>query len=129
MLYSVSTGGFYRLDVHGNNIPADVVDVSEDAYLALLHDQCSGKQIQANQAGAPSAVEPPPPTHQQIEVLRLRAYSDPATGSDRYFTEASRLQAMNANTEEVKSVVATGVARYLDIQAQYPWPSPSTGIA
>lgn len=86
--------------------------------------------------GAPELVEmtpeeveahlnPPIPslTREQIEALRLRAYADPLTGSDRYFAEASRLQAMGAAQEEIDAANAAGAKRYAEIQGEYPWPT------
>lgn len=62
----------------------------------------------------------PPPSRQQIEAARLRAYAEPLTGSDRYFAEAQRMQVMNEPGWE--SVRAAGVARFEEIQVQFPWP-------
>ncbi|EPT3121753.1 hypothetical protein ACVQEB_003976 [Pseudomonas aeruginosa] len=86
--------------------------------------------------GAPELVEmtpeeveahlnPPIPslTREQIEALRLRAYADPLTGSDRYFVEASRLQEMGAAQEEIDVAKAAGANRYAEIQNAYPWPA------
>ena len=62
---------------------------------------------------------PTPPTKEEVEASRLRAYAEPLTGSDRYFAEASRMQFMDEpNWEGVRDL---GVARYERIQAQYPW--------
>ena len=86
--------------------------------------------------GAPELVEMPPEeveahlnppipslTREQIEVLRLRAYADQITGSDRYFAEVARLQAMGAAQEEIDAANAAGVKRYAEIQGEYPWPA------
>lgn len=62
-----------------------------------------------------------PLTREQVEQLRLTAYADPVTGSDRYFAEAARMQAMGEPGWEV--VRAAGVARFEEIQAAYPWPA------
>ncbi|WP_223504421.1 hypothetical protein [Pseudomonas sp. GL-RE-29] len=59
----------------------------------------------------------------EIEVLRLRAYADPISGSDRYFAEAARVQAMGGTEEEVEAARAAGAARSAEIQVQYPWPT------
>ncbi|SIR40165.1 hypothetical protein SAMN05880558_11331 [Aeromonas sp. RU39B] len=56
-----------------------------------------------------------------IEHLRLRAYSDPLTGSDRHFNEAIRMQAMGESGWE--AVRQRGIARFEEIQQQYPWPA------
>lgn len=60
-----------------------------------------------------------PPTREQVEALRLAAYADPVTGSDRYFAEAARMNAMGEAGAD--AVIAAGVARYEEIQAEYPW--------
>lgn len=69
-------------------------------------------------------INPPPvlPTREQIEEKRLLAYSDPLSGSDRYFAEAVRLRATGAPQEEIDAANAAGVQRYAEIQAEYPWP-------
>lgn len=64
-----------------------------------------------------------PLTREQIEALRLRAYADQITGSDRYFAEVARLQAVGAAQEEIDAANAAGVKRYAEIQGEYPWPA------
>lgn len=64
-----------------------------------------------------------PLTREQIEALRLRAYADPLTGSDRYFAEVARLQAVGAAQEEIDVAKAAGANRYAEIQNAYPWPA------
>lgn len=61
-------------------------------------------------------------TRTEVEAMRLRAYADPLTGSDRYFAEAARLQVMGGTAEEIDAARAAGANRYAEIQAQYPWP-------
>lgn len=63
--------------------------------------------------------ERPPLTREEVEALRLRAYADPLTGSDRYFAEAQRMQVMGEPDWE--AVRAAGIARFEEIQALYPW--------
>jgi hypothetical protein len=57
----------------------------------------------------------------EVETLRLRAYADPISGSDRYFAEAQRERIMD-NYEAAESAKAAGLARFAEIQEQYPWP-------
>lgn len=66
--------------------------------------------------------EPPTPTREGINALRLVAYADPVSGSDRYFAESVRLGAVGAPDEEIETAKALGVARYQEIQAKLPWP-------
>lgn len=69
---------------------------------------------------APPAVEPI--TRAQVEGLRLRAYADPLTGSDRYFAEAQR-ESLTGNAEAAEAAKALGMARFAEIQADNPWPA------
>ena len=126
MFYAKSTGGFYAREIHGDNIPGDAVEITEAEHAALIEGQSQGKCIVADANGHPilqDPAPPEPPTREQIEALRLRAYADPLTGSDRYFAEAARLQAMGAAQEEIDAANAAGAKRYAEIQGEYPWPA------
>lgn len=70
MFYSKSTNGFYSIDIHGDKIPADSVEISEAEYQILINGQYDGKSIVPNEEGLPTLQEPPPPTVKQI-VLSL----------------------------------------------------------
>ncbi|MGD9759115.1 MAG: hypothetical protein AB7U71_16505 [Comamonas sp.] len=56
MFYAKSTGGFYRKSVHGDGIPGDAVEISQDEYENLLSMQSSGMLISADENGRPIAV-------------------------------------------------------------------------
>lgn len=70
----------------------------------------------------PIAIVQIPPTRQEAEVARLRAYADPLTGSDRYFAEAQR-ESLMGNEEAAEAAKALGMARFAEIQAENPWPT------
>lgn len=72
MFYSKSTGGFYTREIHGDNIPADAVEITEAEHAALLEGQSQGKLIVADESGRPILQDPPPPTAEQI-MQRLAA--------------------------------------------------------
>lgn len=57
----------------------------------------------------------------EVERLRLLAYADPITGSDRYFAEASRMDATGESGSGAYR--EAGVKRYSEIQSQFPWPA------
>lgn len=61
------------------------------------------------------------PTREEVELTRLRAYADPLTGSDRFFSEAVRLDAVG---DPVKAETARmqGIVRYAEIKEDNPWP-------
>lgn len=64
--YSPTTGGFYTRDIHGDNIPADAVEITETEHAALIEGQSQGKVIVADESGRPILQGPPPPTAEQI---------------------------------------------------------------
>ena len=66
MFYSKSTGGFYDSAIHGDNIPADAVEITTEEHAALLEGQGQGKRIAADADGRPVLQDPPPPTPGQI---------------------------------------------------------------
>lgn len=66
MFYSASNNGFYTRDIHGDNIPADAVEITVEEHQALLEGQSQGKIISADKKGKPVLKDPPPPTPEQI---------------------------------------------------------------
>lgn len=53
MHYSKSTGGFYSREMHGDNIPADAAEITNEYHAALLAGQSAGKVIAADSKGRP----------------------------------------------------------------------------
>lgn len=83
----------------------------------------AGKRLGSHN-GLPVWVDIPPPpalTRDEVESLRLRSYADPLAGSDRLFSESTRMQIMNESGFE--EVLGRAIARFEEIQAQYPWPA------
>ena len=66
MFYAKSTNGFYDEAIHGDNIPADAVEITGEEHQALLEGQSQGKIISADKSGKPVLKDPPPPTPEQI---------------------------------------------------------------
>lgn len=66
MKYAKSTNGFYDEAIHGNNIPADAVEITTEEHQVLLEGQSQGKIISADKNGKPVLKDPPPPTPEQI---------------------------------------------------------------
>lgn len=71
MLYSKSTGGFYLPEVHGDYIPSDAVEVTDEAHAALLDGQSQGKRIVAGPDGLPMLADQPLPTHAELVEVTL----------------------------------------------------------
>jgi hypothetical protein len=66
MFYAKSTGGFYDTAIHGDNIPADAVEITTEEHQAMLEGQSMGKRIVADENGYPILQDPPPPAPEQI---------------------------------------------------------------
>ena len=66
MYYSKSTGGFYSREIHGDNIPADAVEITPEQHAALMAGQAEGKVIAADEKGYPVLQDPPQPTTEQL---------------------------------------------------------------
>ena len=66
MYASKTTSGFYDAAIHGDNMPADVVEITAEEHAALLDGQSHGKVIVADESGRPVLKDPPPPTTEQI---------------------------------------------------------------
>jgi hypothetical protein len=80
MFYSASTGGFYLTAVHGNTMPADVVEISAEEHQALLEGQAAGGSIAPGEDGRPTLEFAPPEEllarAQQAAVLRMKDWLD-----------------------------------------------------
>ena len=72
MFYSKQTGGFYDRAVHGDNMPADVVEITAEEHVSLISGQSNGKIISWGDNGFPFLTDPPtlPPTTPQKVTMR-----------------------------------------------------------
>lgn len=68
MFYSKSKNGFYSVDIHGDNIPDDAVEISDEEHDALLKAQSNGDVIVANDDGYPVTMQRPAPTDEEIKA-------------------------------------------------------------
>lgn len=123
MLYSASTNGFYDVAIHGNNIPADAVEITSTYHTELLVAQSAGKRIEADVNGHPVAFDPPPPTLAEVQAAALTAI-DAAAGAARarYITTANGqestylLKAADADRYKTAGYPAAQIT-------SYPWVS------
>lgn len=63
--FSASTNGFYSEEIHGENMPDDVVEISDEKWQQLLEGQSAGKWITPDESGYPVLTDPPPPTAEE----------------------------------------------------------------
>jgi hypothetical protein len=72
MFYSPSQNGFYDPAIHGDNIPADAVEITREQHAALIEGQSQGKVIAADADGQPVLQDPPKPTLEQVVASALK---------------------------------------------------------
>lgn len=92
MHYSPSTGGFYLAAIHGENIPSDAVEITDELHASLLDGQSSGRSIVPGPGGMPELaayVAPPPPTPSPKTPLQFI----------ERFTEAEQLAIVTASMQ------------------------------
>jgi hypothetical protein len=80
MFYSASTGGFYLTEVHGDAMPADVVEISAEEHHVLLEGQATGGRIVPGEDGRPTLQFASPEEllarARQAAVLRMKDWLD-----------------------------------------------------
>lgn len=87
MRYAKSTNGFYDEVIHGENIPADSVEITKQAYVAILAAQSSGQRIEADSNGHP------------VAVVRTPNLAD---------AKAEKLAALDADRKRLETLPITG---------------------
>ncbi|MFN9280890.1 MAG: DUF4376 domain-containing protein [Betaproteobacteria bacterium] len=82
MFYASSTGGFYHPAIHGDNIPADAVEITDERHAELLLGESQGKLIVADEHGHPQLQDAPVPplaTRQESAWERIKTERDRRT--------------------------------------------------
>lgn len=115
MFYSKTTGGFYAREIHGDNIPADTVEITAEEHQALIEGQSKGKRIVADASGFPVLQDPPPPTEAELVAQyesALDAHLDAVAQSYRY-ADRTRL-ALRAGYPNQHQALATAFGTWMD---------------
>ncbi len=100
--FSPSAAGFFRSDVHGDRMPADVVPVTKEDYNALLAGQSSGKIIKPDTNGHPVLVDLPAPILTSESLCRD---IDQAADSARAMVAGDPLRAVEYEKAAVEAQV------------------------
>lgn len=103
--------------------PADAVLLDQAVTNEFWKQKAPEGKILGGVDGKPAWIDSAlkPLTHEEVEALRLQSYANPLTGSDRLFSESTRMQIMGeSGFEDVRD---RAISRFEEIQAQHPWPS------
>lgn len=55
--FSKNKNGFYSSEIHGENIPSDAVEITDEQHAALLQGQTDGQEIAGDGSGFPILVD------------------------------------------------------------------------
>lgn len=128
LFFSRSTRGFYDLSIHNiDNIPKDVVEITEEYKNYLMEAQSQGLIIESDNSGKPIIKKKEDLTPEDKKLLvdqnRARAYACSTTGSDRYFLEVLSLMAggEKETSNKVKGLRKQGLDRKIKIKLENPW--------
>lgn len=80
--YSSKTRGWYNNQIHGAAIPPDAVPVATHEYQRLLAAQSAGLEIVAGPDGVPVAVDPAPPSLDDLAASGRQKRNVLLAGSD-----------------------------------------------
>lgn len=86
VFFSKKTGGFYREDIHGESIPSDAIEISDEQYETLLQGQSDGKVIAVGTDGFPTLQDTLPLVGN--DLLKSQIASLEAEITDRRLREA-----------------------------------------
>lgn len=103
-----------------HTIPKDAVEITEALWVRLVSEEDG---VWTRSTDGTITKQPLPqtaPSAEAVERQRLAAYANIETGSDRYFSEATRMQTMGEPGWE--AVRDKAVSRFHEIQALFPWP-------
>jgi len=105
MFYSKQTGGFYKSEIHGDNIPADAVEITDAEHASLLDGQSKGRPIKSDGNGRPYSEEPPAHT-----LVGAKAEKLVALAAKRYEVETGgvTVNGMTVMTDSISQAKLTG---------------------
>ena len=66
--YSKSFNGFFDSDIHGETIPADSVEITDEEHRSLVDGHMAGKLIASDPSGNPILIDPPALTADQVKA-------------------------------------------------------------
>jgi hypothetical protein len=125
MFYSKATGGFYAADIHGDNIPSDAIEITNEVHAALLDAQSQGKRIQSDLEGRPIAVDHVPTDDELTATARQRRDSLVSATAWRYERHSRELRLGLKPTDDL-TALDTYMQSLADLTKQAGFPESIT---
>jgi hypothetical protein len=115
--YSAQTEGWYRTDIHGDEIPADAVAVSDERYSELCAGVSANKMLAMGEDGLPMLMDRPGPDVKSLIATR------------RYLAETAGIvvNGMPLDTGRDSQALVTGAALQSVIDSAYTCQWKTTG--
>ena len=119
MFYSKTTGGFYDREIHGDSIPVDAVEISNELHAELMAGQANGKIIGPDVNGYPLLKDRSAPTKAQRIAIAAADYdADKKVLHDAFIAaiaaggpnEQATKESIRSALEDLKSQHAAAVA-------------------
>jgi hypothetical protein len=121
MFYSAIEAGFFDPAIHGEAMPADVVEITADQYRELIAGQSAGMVIAADASGRPMLVAGPIPSLEEVKADAKRqmvAWIDRLTEQLRAGIPRDEIASWPAKSAEARAFLAIGtVAPILQVEA------------
>lgn len=102
--FSPSTRGFYRKEIHGENMPADAVEITDKRHAKLLREQREGREIVHTEKGPAGKAHKP----QRPQMLELCARRVKREARKRILAVASIERQSNDNAELAIAALSRG---------------------
>jgi hypothetical protein len=117
--YSFSTKGYYTPEIHGENMPTDVIEMTDEVYNQVFEAQCNGYVIEKCSVNGIKAMPPPAKTSEELAVEIRFARDNLLLDLDSLVNNPLR---WNAYSAEYKSALAEYRQNLLDIPNQNEFP-------
>jgi hypothetical protein len=120
--YSASTGGFYVTEIHGDNIPSDSVEISDDQHSGLMNGQATGKIISSDANGFPILADPPAPSIDEIKTaysVAIQNHLDTTVQSHGYDNMLACCSYVNSSVDAFKAEAAIAIKWRDDVWSEF----------
>jgi len=112
IFYSKTTGGFYSDEIHGDAIPVDAVEITEEQHQTLLAGNSAGRLIVPDLAGFPVLADAPMTQDRLIDMLAAQYENRMRVIAEKY--PPSERASWSIQILEARALLA-------DAMAETPW--------